>query len=76
MPTSLLILVFQLCLKLLPLLYRFKLLKSEAELKEYQRRFEVAIRKAEEGALDSVKLREQHEANKDELKDKRTKLGW
>ena len=74
MPVQLAILVFQLVLKMLPILYQFKLLKDEATLKELQRRFETAIRQAEANALDSSKLRQQHEANKDELRVKRDKV--
>jgi hypothetical protein len=73
---SLLIPVFQFLLKLLPLAYQFKLIRDEATLRELQRRFEVAIRKAEEGSLDSAKLKEQHKANEEEIRQKRTKIGW
>lgn len=73
---TLLIPVFQLLLKLLPLAYQFKLIKDEATLREFQRRFEAAIRKAEEGSLDSAKLKKQHDDNMDDLKQKRTKVGW
>ena len=73
---TLLIPVFQLLLKLIPLAYQWKLIKSEADMKELQRRLEAAIRKAEEGTLDSVKLKKQHEENEDELKKKRSKVGW
>jgi multidrug resistance efflux pump len=76
MPAALLIPIFQLLLKLVPFLYQIKVLKSEADMKELQRKFEAAIRKAEEGSLDSTKLKKQHDDNMDDLKQKRNKVGW
>ena len=64
---SLLGLVLQLGLKLLPVLYQFKILKDEATLKEAQRRFEAAIRKCDENALDSARVRKKHEENQKKL---------
>jgi hypothetical protein len=67
------ILGLQLVLKCLPILYQFKILKDEATLKEMQRRYEEAIRKAEADALDSVRLKDQHDANRRDLEDMRKK---
>jgi hypothetical protein len=60
--------------KLFPLLYQFKIIRSEADLKELQRRFEAAMRKAEAGSLDSIKLKQQHDENKKELDEKYDKV--
>lgn len=60
----------QLALKLLPLFYQFKLIRSQEDLRELQERFKRAIQKADGSALDSKKLREQHEANEAELREK------
>jgi hypothetical protein len=68
--------VLQLLLKMIPVLYQFKILKSEEQVKELQRRFEAAIRKAEEGTLDSAKLKKQHDENMNDLKQKRSRVGW
>ncbi len=68
--------VLQLLLKIIPMLYQFKILKSEDQVKELQRRFEAAIRKAEEGTLDSAKLKKQHDENMNDLKQKRSRVGW
>jgi hypothetical protein len=68
------ILGLQLVLKCLPILYQFKILKDEATLKELQRRYEEAIRQAEADALDSVRLKNQHDANKRDLNDMRKKV--
>lgn len=73
---TLMIPLLQLCLKLIPILYSWKFIKSEADVRELQRKFEAAIRKAEEGSLDSAKLKDQHTENEKELKQKRTKVGW
>ena len=62
-------LFLQLGLKVLPVLHQLKILKTEAELKEMQRRFEAAIRKCEEGALDPVLVRKQHEENEKQLEE-------
>lgn len=67
------ILGLQLVLKCLPILYQLKILKDEATLKEMQRRYEEAIRKAEADALDSVRLKDQHDANLKDLEDMRKK---
>jgi hypothetical protein len=64
----------QLILKLLPFLYQIKIFKSEADLKAIQQRFETAIRKAEEGTLDSARLKKQHEENMDDLRAKRERV--
>jgi hypothetical protein len=74
MPAQLVILVFQLLLKLLPILYQFRFIKDEATLKEYRRRFEAAVRSADDSALDSAKLRQQHKGNEDDLKAKHDKV--
>jgi len=60
-------LVLQLGLKLLPVLYQFKILKDEAALKEAQRRFEAAIRMCDENSLDSARVRKKHEENQKNL---------
>jgi F0F1-type ATP synthase membrane subunit b/b' len=65
----------QLALKLCPLLYQLKIIKTEAELKEFQRRIADAINRAEEGALDSAKLRKQHDDNMNDL-DEKWKERW
>lgn len=69
------ILGLQLVLKCLPILYQLKILKDEATLKELQRRYEEAIRQAEADALDSVKLKDQHDANRSDL-DAMRKKAW
>jgi hypothetical protein len=68
--------ILQLLLKLTPLLQQWGLIKDPATVKELQRRFEAAIRKAEEGTLDSAKLKKQHDENMEDLRQKRTKVGW
>ena len=65
----------QLAFKLSPLLYQLKIIKTEAELKEFQRRISDAINQAEEGALDAAKLRRQHDENMGEL-DEKWKKRW
>jgi hypothetical protein len=64
----------QLILKLLPFLHQIKIFKSEADLKAIQQRFETAIRKAEEGTLDSARLKKQHDENIDDLRAKRERV--
>ena len=68
-------LALQLGLKFLPILQQLKIIKSEAELKEMQRRFETAIRKCEEGALDPAVVRKQHQDNAAKL-DEEWKKKW
>lgn len=58
----------------LKLLIQFKILKDEATIKELQRRFEAALRNAEKDSLDSTRLKEQHDANMDDLRDKHDKV--
>jgi hypothetical protein len=74
MITSIIYLLCKIGAGVLPLLYQLKIIRSQAELKELQRRFEAAIRKAEEGALDPVKMKNQHDENMDELKEKHDKV--
>ena len=66
---ALLLPFLQLALKLVPILYQMKVIRSEEELKEFQRRFKAAINKAEGNVLDSVDLRKQHKDNVDKLKE-------
>jgi hypothetical protein len=66
---ALLLPFLQLMLKLVPILYQIKVIRSEEELKEFQRRFKDAINKAEGNALDSVDLRKQHKENTDKLRE-------
>jgi hypothetical protein len=71
--TQIVVLVLQLGLKCIPILYQLRILKDEATLKELQRRFETAIRKAENNALDSVRLKKQHDDNLKELEELKKK---
>lgn len=60
----------QIVLKLLPILYQFKLLKDEAQLKELQRRYQAAIKEAEAKAKAPVDVRGQAERAREEAKKK------
>jgi predicted Holliday junction resolvase-like endonuclease len=62
--------ILSLVLKMLPILYQFKILKSQEELEAFQKRVTEALKKAEENALDPIKIQKQAEANKSDLEKK------
>lgn len=70
MITQIILLLLQIGSKFIPILYQLKVLKTEAEVREWQRRFQEAARKAEQNALDAVKLKDQHDANMSDLDEK------
>jgi len=59
----------QLALKLLPLLYQLKIIKTEAQLREEERRYKEAIKQAEKSSKDPVNAREQYERAKKAAQD-------
>lgn len=59
----------QIGLKLIPLFYQWKLLKTEAEVQEITRRFKEAIKQAEEKASDPNKIKAQYDAAKKAAQD-------
>jgi predicted Holliday junction resolvase-like endonuclease len=75
MTATIITLVLSLVIKILPILYQFKILKSKEELEEFQRRVAEALKKAEENALDPIKIQRQAEMNKDDL-DKKWEEKW
>jgi predicted Holliday junction resolvase-like endonuclease len=68
-------LILSLVIKILPVLYQFKILKTKEELEMFQKRVSEALKKAEENALDPVKIQKQSEMNKDDL-DKKWNEKW
>lgn len=60
----------QVVLKLLPLLYQFKILKTEAEVREWTRRYQEAIKQAEASAKDPVNAKKQGENSEKDAEDK------
>ena len=65
----------QIGLKLIPLLYEWKLLKTEADVKEITRRFQEAIKQAAEKAKDPDNVKDQYDAAKAAAKKKLEELG-
>jgi hypothetical protein len=59
-----------LALKLLPIFYQYKILKTEAEFAEWQRRVKAAIAEAESKAKDPVGAKAQYDAAKAAAKKK------
>jgi hypothetical protein len=56
----------QLGLKILPILYQYKILKDESEVREWERRYRDGIEQAEKSAKDPVSAKEQEQnADKD-----------
>ena len=74
MLTTLLIPLLGIILKLVPVLYQLKIIKSEADLAKLQAQIETAIKKAEAQALDANRLKKQHSDNLDEIAAKRAKV--
>ncbi len=70
MLVTLMPMILTLVLKMLPILYQFKILKSQEELEAFQKRVTEALKKAEENALDPMKIQKQAEANKSDLEKK------
>jgi hypothetical protein len=70
MLVTLMPMILSLVLKMLPILYQFKILKSQEELEAFQKRVTEALKKAEENALDPIKIQKQAEANKSDLEKK------
>jgi hypothetical protein len=60
----------QIGLKLIPILYQYKLLKTEAQVKEIERRFREAIKQAEAKAKDPDNIKDQYDAAKAEAQKK------
>jgi hypothetical protein len=60
----------QIGLKLIPLLYQYKLLKTEADVKEITRRFQEAIKQAESQAQKPDDIKQQYDRAKAEAKKK------
>lgn len=60
--------VMQLVLKLLPILYQYRLLKTEQEVREWERRFKEAIKQTEKSALDPAKAHDQYNRAKNNAK--------
>lgn len=61
--------LLQFGLKLIPLLYQWKLLKTEAEVREQERRFKEAIVQAEARAKDPDNVKQQYDRAKQAAKD-------
>lgn len=61
--------MLQFGLKLIPLLYEYKLIKTETQLREIERRFKEAIRKAELSSKDPVSAHDQYDRAKDTVND-------
>ena len=61
-------------LKLIPIFYQYRLLKTEAEVREMERRFKVAIAEAEAKASDPTRIRDQYQDAKKAAKDAWNKL--
>ena len=57
-------------LKLIPILYQYKILKTEAEVAEWRRRFQAAIAEAEAKAKDPVGAARQYARAKKAAADK------
>ena len=60
--------LLQICLKLIPVLYQFKILKTEAEIREWERRFKEAIKQSEASAKDPVSAQTQYRNAKEAAK--------
>jgi predicted Holliday junction resolvase-like endonuclease len=70
MPVTLMPLILTLILKVLPILYQLKILKTKEDLEVLQKRATEALKKAEENALNPMKIQKQAEANKSDLEKK------
>jgi hypothetical protein len=60
----------QIGLKLIPLFYQYKLLKTEAEVREITRRFQEAIKEAEASAKKPDDIKKQYDSAKAAAKKK------
>jgi hypothetical protein len=56
--------LLQIGIKLIPILYQFKILKTEAEVAEWKRRFAEAMKVADTSRLDPVSARAQYDEAK------------
>lgn len=66
--------LLQIGLKLIPIFYQYKILKTQAEVDELKRRFEAAIREAELKASLPEDIKDQYDNAKKAAKDKLKQL--
>lgn len=61
--------MLQLGLKLLPIMYQYRILKTEAEHREWVRRFQAAVKEAEEKAKAPLDMKGQYDRAKQAAQD-------